>query len=58
MQHCLAADSQGVARPATIQNCYSLLHRTFEVRRLGPGGLRRGLDGAGLALRNRGGGVP
>lgn len=30
MQHCLAADSQGVARPATIQNCYSLLHRTFE----------------------------
>lgn len=28
--HCAAADRQGVPRPLTIQNCFNLLHRTFE----------------------------
>ncbi|GIL66743.1 hypothetical protein Vafri_20219 [Volvox africanus] len=30
VRHCAAADAAGLPRPATIQNSYSLLHRTFE----------------------------
>ncbi|KXZ41915.1 hypothetical protein GPECTOR_244g596 [Gonium pectorale] len=30
MRHCAAADAAGLPRPATVQNSYSLLHRTFE----------------------------
>ncbi|KAK9811739.1 hypothetical protein WJX72_009319 [[Myrmecia] bisecta] len=30
MSHCQAADQQGVPRPVSIQNCFNLLHRTFE----------------------------
>jgi aryl-alcohol dehydrogenase-like predicted oxidoreductase len=31
-QHCTAADQLGVPRPATVQNCYNLVHRMAEVR--------------------------
>ncbi|EFJ48974.1 hypothetical protein VOLCADRAFT_59959 [Volvox carteri f. nagariensis] len=30
VRHCAAADAASLPRPATIQNSYSLLHRTFE----------------------------
>ncbi|KAG2487974.1 hypothetical protein HYH03_013414 [Edaphochlamys debaryana] len=30
MRHCAAAAAAGIPRPASIQNSYSMLHRTFE----------------------------
>eukprot|EP00197_Chlamydomonas_leiostraca_P015869 CAMPEP_0202880210 /NCGR_PEP_ID=MMETSP1391-20130828/34783_1 /ASSEMBLY_ACC=CAM_ASM_000867 /TAXON_ID=1034604 /ORGANISM="Chlamydomonas leiostraca, Strain SAG 11-49" /LENGTH=346 /DNA_ID=CAMNT_0049562681 /DNA_START=65 /DNA_END=1105 /DNA_ORIENTATION=- len=30
MEHCRAADTVGVPRPVTVQNCYNLIHRTAD----------------------------